>query len=153
MSSCNVEALTMERFSHASSFSFQWLLLWSLAAVNLSFSSLSIASLSVFYLLIIFPSSDRFFFVLLSFPISSSFYTLWSLMPRMSFDLTARSLFPFHHHCLPEFPSFDRLLVEWECCWMVKREETDGFLALNDFGIACLYFPFPSCISDLTLWA
>ena len=37
MSSCNVEALTMERFSHASSFSFQWLLLWSLAAVNLPF--------------------------------------------------------------------------------------------------------------------
>ena len=30
-------ALTMERFSHASSFSFQWLLLWSLAAVNLPF--------------------------------------------------------------------------------------------------------------------
>ena len=80
-----------------------------------------------------------------------SLYSLLTVFPSFGQSLTARSLFPFHHHCLPEFPSFDRLLVEWECCWMVKREETDGFLALNDFGIACLYFPFLISISCLTI--
>ena len=100
MSSCNVEALTMERFSHASSFSFQWLLLWSLAAVNLSFELLFIwlhlcsprqfpfpiilgyRRLSVKFLFIIVFYSNYFSILLL---IIDSY--IWSFPEHLSFSL------------------------------------------------------------------